>query len=127
MPEGTGSPIRVLVANLPCLFAQMVVRTVTEQTDMVIIGEVQGNVNLLRSAGKGVDVVVLGAETLDPPPGVCTHLLAEYPTLKILVVVPHENRAVGMWLDIRQERYDRITNESLMANIRRLSTVTPGF
>ena len=127
MPEGTGSPIRVLVANLPCLFAQMVVRTVTEQTDMVIIGEVQGNVNILRSAGTGIDVVILGADTLDPPPGICTHLLNEYPALKILVVVPHENRAVGMWLDIHQERYDGITNESLMANIRRLSTVTPGF
>ena len=127
MHEGTGSPIRILIANLPCLFAQMVVRTVTEQRDMVIIGEVQGNVNILRSAGKGVDVVILGAETLDPPPGICTHLLNEFPALKILVVVPHKNHAAGMWLDIRQERYAGITNESLMANIRQLSTLTPGF
>ena len=119
-------PIRVLVANLPAMLVEIVAHEIEQQKDMEIVGVIEGNMNLLRAAGHGVDVVILGTESLDSPPGICSHLLSEYPSLKIIALVAQSDQAAGYWLDIHTQQLNNVNAESLIVGIRSLSARVPG-
>ena len=77
-------PVRILLVAIPPMLEDVVRQVVAEQTDMEIVGEVAGGVDVLLDAGQtGAElvIVVLGDSEL---PGVCSHLLDEYPHIKVL-------------------------------------------
>jgi DNA-binding NarL/FixJ family response regulator len=78
--------IRILLAEMPPLLRDVFRQVITDQPDMEVVGELTGAVGLLMAAGQNhADVVILGLR--DPElPGIGTHLLSEYPHLKILGV-----------------------------------------
>jgi hypothetical protein len=86
---------------------------------------VQGQVEILLTSREGVDVLILGAEKAYPPPGICTHLLNEYPHMKILVLEIQGSSAVGYWLGIRRSRLRNVTDATLLSTIRSLFARTP--
>jgi hypothetical protein len=78
-------PIRILLAQLPRALRDPLERTLSEQPDMVVT-PVENHVEVLLTAGESqADVVVIGMEDTEPP-GVVSHLLAEYPSLMIILV-----------------------------------------
>jgi chemotaxis response regulator CheB len=117
--------IRVLVVNLSGVLSEFVGQLVKEQPDMALVGQIEGNVEALIAARSGVDVVILGAAQLDPPPGICSHLLNEIPHLKILVVSTSEAKATGYWLGIRRSQFQTVSAISLINDIRNLYGQTP--
>lgn len=120
MPNQCGSPhIRVLLADVPTILARVFMLQIEQQADIQIIGDAHGPVDILQAAVEA-DLVIISAPQIDPPPGICSHLLAEYPELKILVLADHQDVAMGYWLDIQRRRIESPTVENLVAGIRSL-------
>src|SRR4051812_37470405 len=86
--DDLSEPIRVVVANLSGVVLQTLTDQIKEQNDMELTGQAQGTIEVLTYVGENVDVLVLGAEQgyNGGLPGICSHLLTEYPRLKILVI-----------------------------------------
>ncbi len=83
-----------------------------------MVGQVQGTINLLMAVGSGVDVLILGAPQAYPMPGVCSHLLSEYPDLRILVLASMGEAAILYWLGLRRQQLRPLSAAVLLSGIR---------
>lgn len=117
--------IRVLLADLPGVMSDLLSDVIRGQPDMTLVGMAQDGIDLLVAAGQGVDVVIMGASQLSPPPGICTHLLSEYPDLRILVLAQSGDQAALYWLGLRRQRVHVLSAQTLMTNIRRVYRINP--
>lgn len=81
----------------------------------------EGRVDLLLAVAQGVDVVILGAMAASPLPGVCSHLLGEYPNLKILVVT-ETGSCVLYWMGRQHRRFGRVSADRLLQGVLRAHT-----
>lgn len=118
-------PIRILAANLSDVLTDLIVEMIEQQPQMRIVGQVQGQLEVLVAAQMGVDVVILGAPKVKPAPGITSHLLNEFPYIKILVLSTTEDGAMGYWLGMHRCRIDRSTMETLLNGIEELFKITP--
>ena len=123
----SSSPIRILLANLSGIMRQMIANLIQAQPDMVLVGEVDGQIEVLYAALKGVDIVIIGSSQLYPPPGLCSHLLNEFPELKILVYAARESAASGFWLDIRRCYIKDASGGKLVDSLRNLHLIKPSL
>jgi hypothetical protein len=122
-PDSSRTPlaIRVMVSDLPDGLRRHVEQVIASQPDMTLVataGRVVERMDLLVGVQHGVDVLVLGAPAAMPPPNICSHLLGEFPDLKILVIGEHDG-AVMYWLGLRHRRLRRISPRALLLSIRR--------
>ena len=120
-------PIRILLVNLSGVLGQIIANLVQSQPDMLVVGEINGHVEVLVAVLEGVDVVILGASQKFPLPSICSHLLREFPDLKIMIYTASENEAHGYWLDIRRCRVKVASGTSLIEGLRTLHLVEPHF
>jgi hypothetical protein len=104
------SKIRVMILGSDCprYVSRSIADYVRSQDKLKLIGEATGNIDLLirlrrkrgrargnhRSRHSRADVVLLLGEQIDRTPGICTHLLAEYPDLLVLALP--QTGAVGV-------------------------------
>jgi hypothetical protein len=116
-------PIRVLLANLPELLAQIIGQTIEQQSDMRLIGRARNNWELLHLADVEIDVIILGAAIIYPPPGICSHLFAELPGVKILVIDPSGTAAMRYWVAVRHAKTTLTTSRRLITTIRDLANL----
>jgi len=119
------SRIRVLLADVPGVIAPLLVQMIAQQPDMILVGQVEGSLEVLIAAGQGADVVILGAPQLRPPPGIISHLLNAFPTIKVMLFSHREDAAVGYWLGVRRCPVKVVTEQSILADVRRLHMLTP--
>jgi DNA-binding NarL/FixJ family response regulator len=78
-------PIHVLLAGLPQALQHTLERNLAQHVDLAVTS-VGNHLEVLLAVGeREADVVVLGIHDRDLP-GVATHLLDEYPHLRILAV-----------------------------------------
>ena len=111
-------PIRVLLANLAGVVAELMTQAIAQQQDMVLVGQVQGSVELLLAAQADVHIVVLGARRADPPPGICSHLLTEFPHLRVVVLARGGQVGEMYWLGLRRRKLRQPSTSSLTSVIR---------
>jgi cysteine synthase len=71
----------------------------------------------------GVDVVILGSDTVGECPGICSHLLSEYPHLKIVLFSHRENAARAYWLGVRQRAVSATTMQALLRGVSHVSQI----
>jgi DNA-binding NarL/FixJ family response regulator len=84
-------PIRVLLAELPESLRDKFKDVLSRQPDMIVT-TVSDYVEVLIATGESqADVVVLAMEN-GATPGITTHLLEEYPHVKIFLVAPGYER-----------------------------------
>ena len=119
--------VRVLLANLPGVIGQVLAAQIKEAQDMFVVNQVEGQIEVLIAARKGVDVVILGVPHLLPPPGLVSHLLNEFPNIKVLVFSVRTSDALGYWLGVRRCRVNEMTPDRVLTSIRMLSTMTPSL
>jgi chemotaxis response regulator CheB len=79
--------IRVLLVAIPPMLVDGLRQIVAEQPDVEVVGDFADyGVELLVAVGQTrADVVILGVSTSELP-GVCSHLLGEYPRVKVLAL-----------------------------------------
>lgn len=76
--------IKVLLANRPRMMREVVKEIIEQQSDMEVVGEVLDPLDILVAVrGTEADAVILGLRGSEEP-GLCSHLIAEYPNLTIL-------------------------------------------
>jgi DNA-binding NarL/FixJ family response regulator len=79
--------IKVMLASRPKMLSQVIRSMIDHQPDMQVIGEVIDPIELLNAAGAmPVDVVIITPLKVDEQPRLCSHLLNEFPRLKILIL-----------------------------------------
>jgi hypothetical protein len=117
--------IRVLLANVSGLVAEIIGAQVADHPDIELLGVVQGQIETLLAAHEQVDVLVLGASQVYPPPGLTSHLLSEYPALRIMAISLSGDRGALYWLGLRRRRLPIVTARSLPALIRRAYALNP--
>ena len=116
--------LRVLIANAPVGLEEWLTQDAQKEEDIKIVASVQGYVEILVAAQMGVDVVVLNDEDSQRTPGICTHLLGEYPDIKILLISPSGDKAVLYWMGQRQKDLRLASPEALLVTLRQLDTLT---
>lgn len=119
--EGRHTIIRVVIADMPEMWLELIKHYIGTQADMVVHHTVHGSINLLVAA-KEADVVILGTEqAVDKPPSICSHLLNEQPFLKIIVCAFQNDEATLYWLGLHQKRIKLQTGQALTQWIRILA------
>ena len=90
--------IRVLVANRPKLMRELIISTLSDETGVEIVGEVDDESELpQRVKQTSPDVVVIALEGPSERPAVCDTLLRERPGLRVIAVAFQQNRSVFYW------------------------------
>jgi len=96
--------IRVLLGNHPLMVPDSLRQMIANQDDMELVSDCRGPMKILQETGKTkADVVILaqeGAEEL----GLCSQLLAVYPDLTIVSVVPNSDIAFTQQLCSQRQR-----------------------
>ncbi len=76
--------IRILLANRPPMVLEIMREMVQRQEDMEVVGEILDPIGLLVAVReREADAVILTLKDYEEP-GLCSHLVAEYPNLTIL-------------------------------------------
>jgi DNA-binding NarL/FixJ family response regulator len=117
--------IRVLIADVPDVFAYMLTDLISAQPDMALVGSVKGSLHALLTASQGADVVILGTQLLNSPPGVISHLLNAFPFIKVLLLSPEEDAALGFWLGVRRYSIKPLSGETILMDVRKLHALAP--
>jgi DNA-binding NarL/FixJ family response regulator len=95
-----------------------VFKQMLEQPDIEIVGELDDPLGLLLAAGRThADVVILGLNDAEFP-GVSTHLLSEYPHIKILGVTEDGRRAYLYELRPQKVAVGEVSPQGLLKAIR---------
>jgi DNA-binding NarL/FixJ family response regulator len=79
--------IKVMLASRPKMLSQIISSMINRQSDMQVVGEVIDPIELLNAArAVSVDVVIITPLKIEEQPRICSHLLEEFPLLKIIIL-----------------------------------------
>lgn len=132
-PAGGNAPIHILVANLPDVVRQVLVKALQSEPDMSVrtlpLDPAQSRLDrvqdLLLAAKAGQEVLVLGVEQIAPLPPVCSHLLSAFPDLKIIAIAENGEAAMLYWLGLRTRHLRVTSTKGLVRSIRRAYLINP--
>src|SRR5262249_40149667 len=111
-------PIRILLADLPPLLREKLKQAIANQPDMQVVGDVTSSFELLLATGETqADVVIIGLEE-SKLPGVCSHLLSEYPDVKIRGVDAGTSTAFLYEVRTRLVRLVEVSAEVFISAVR---------
>jgi len=110
--------LRILLANRPRMLREMVRKIIEDEQDMEVVGEVLAPVDLLvavrETKAHAVILTMRGSEE----PGLCSHLLAEYPDLTILGLAFEGQKAFIKQLRPRREEIADPTGAKILSALR---------
>jgi hypothetical protein len=119
-PNGQTSQICVLILNITGDLCDRLVQLIQRQADMVLVSNLAQSGALPRTVGGDIDVVIIGAAYLYPPPDFCSLLWSSFPLAKVLVLLPDGEAGMFYWLNVQQHRLDTVSAQSVIHNIRRV-------
>jgi DNA-binding NarL/FixJ family response regulator len=80
--------IKVMLASRPKMISDVICNIIERQPDMMMVGEVIDPIKLLFATREtAVDVVIVTPLKVNGEPKICSHLLAEHPQLKIIILM----------------------------------------
>lgn len=110
--------IRIVLANQPRMARQVVREMIDGQHDMEVVREARSRFDLLLAVREThADAVILGAGNSEIP-GLCSHLLAEYPGLTILALGIEGGRAFVEQLCPSRREIVNPSRENVLAALR---------
>lgn len=118
----TGS-IRVLVANLTGIVAEMIQQTLQQQPDIELIANVQGWAEIDTVVAE-TDVLLVGVDNLYSLPEFCFRCLSNYPNLKILLLTTTGDEAIAYWRALHCHQLQVISSQSLVESVRQLCSLS---
>ena len=111
-------PVRVLLGELPSSLQSAITQVIQSHVDVEVVGVVTQPTELLLAAGPlHADVVLL--EMVDGGlPGVASHLLDQYPDIKVMAIAPDGSHALSYALRPQVARLRVASAEELVKMIR---------
>jgi DNA-binding NarL/FixJ family response regulator len=116
--EGIIERIRIVLADLPPLAADLVERALRRQPDMVVVGRLPSPAGLLELARMtSPDAVMVGLADPELPP-TCLELFAEHPALTVLGVEKQGDLAHLFQLRPHRMELGEVAPDDLVVQIR---------
>jgi DNA-binding NarL/FixJ family response regulator len=111
--------IKVMLASRPKMLSDVIRNIIERQSDMILVGDVIDPIKLLfASRETAIDVVIITPLKTDGVPRICSHLLAEYPHLKILTLSETGEAAFLYQLGCDKKCIDNPSEQSILCVIR---------
>lgn len=111
--------IKVILSLRPGMLRKVLRKRIGCQPDMEIVGELTDPVAVLIGAAETeADVVILAAPSGEPDPGICSHLLGEYPHLVILALDQERGVTLLYHRVATREIIPDISEEKILSLIR---------
>ena len=90
--------IRVVVANQPRLMRELVLEAIIEQPDIVVVGEVKDEDEIVDAVERmHPEFLIIALNESNQRPFLCDTLLRRYPEMKILALAPERNCSIFYW------------------------------
>ncbi|HEY7495297.1 MAG TPA: hypothetical protein VIH59_29850 [Candidatus Tectomicrobia bacterium] len=113
--------MNVLLANSPEALRTSLATLLQQQSDIEVAGTVPDPIELLVAVGDTqADVVIMTLPESGEMPGICSHLLHEYPQLLILALSSTRTRACIYRQAITVEPLADISDEGILTAVRRV-------
>ena len=110
--------VKILLVDVPSELRNVLQNVIEHQENMLVVGEAFDPVDLLVTVDESdADVVIMGHPDADQMPGICTHLLAEFPILLIMIISTIDQRAFLYERKITQEEVSYTIPEDLIARV----------
>lgn len=122
--DGTASRIYVIAANLTGIVAEMVQKTLQQESDIQLIGGIK-RWEEIDAVMPETDVLVLGVENVYSPPEDCFRFLRQYPNLKILLLTTTSDDAIAYWRALHCQPIEMTSSQSLIESIRQIYALSP--
>lgn len=118
--------VRILLANRPRMLRESLRSVLERRPDLEVATAAPDPIEMLAAVDRvEPDVVFVTLSGSGEDPGICSHLLAEYPQLLVIALSPVEQRAVVYRQVITREELRPLAEESLLRVIRRQKQETP--
>ncbi len=118
--------VKVLLANRPRMHRDALCSLLERQADIEVATTTPDPVELLAAVDRTeAEVVLVTLPESGADPGICSHLLAEYPDLLVIALSPVEQRAIVFRQVITREELMPVAEEGLLRAIRRQRDETP--
>lgn len=110
--------VKILMVDVPSGLRNLLQDVIQRQENMLVVGEASDPIDLLLTVNEtDADVVIMGHPQADRMPGICTHLLAEFPILSFLIVSTIDQRAFLYERKITREEVSYTIPEDLIAKV----------
>jgi DNA-binding NarL/FixJ family response regulator len=115
------SPIRVLVANQPRLMRELVMATISDQTDIEIVGEVLEKSDIASAVETTQpDFLIIALDRSRRLPFYCELILRDHPQIKVLAVsMESSNLLAFYWTSLEVQSNQVEASEEGLLNILR--------
>lgn len=112
--------ITVLVANQPRLMRELVMATISDQSDLEIVGVLEDEASIIGTVEQSrPDFLIITLGRSGERPHLCDVLLDQFPRMRILALAAECNSTVFYWanIDIRSSRIEN-SEESILSALR---------
>jgi hypothetical protein len=117
--------VKILLANRPEALRISLATLLQQQSDIEVVGTVLDPVELLVAVGdRQADVVVVTLPDSGDMPGICSHLLHEYPQLLILALSATRTRGCTYRQAIIVEPLADLSDDGILTVVRRVRSTT---
>jgi DNA-binding NarL/FixJ family response regulator len=111
--------IKVMLASRPQMLSAIIRNLIDCQPDMIMVGEVIDPIKLLFAIRKTpVDVVIVTPLKANGEPKICSHLLLEYPSLKVFTLSAKGEAAYLYQSGVPKLRIDDPSGQTILSAIR---------
>jgi DNA-binding NarL/FixJ family response regulator len=111
--------IKVMLASRPKILSDVIRNIIELQQDMIIVGDVIDPIKLLYiMKDTVVDIVIVTPLKANGEPLICSHLLAEYPMLKIVTQSAKGEAAYLYQTGVLKKRLEDPSAQSILQVIR---------
>jgi hypothetical protein len=117
------SNIRVLIANLNGVVAELIAQTIQQQPDIELLGTVK-EWNEVNSLINKATIFVLGSDE-EVSSDTYLALLNDYPQLKILILRAEGDEGTVYWRTLHCQQMQVISAQSLIESIRQIHSLSP--
>jgi len=118
--------IRVLVANHPRLMRELIMATISDQTDIEIVGEVEEESELLNAVKQTQpEFLIVALEDFDRLSEACTSILQSYPQTKVVAIAPNRDISMFYWASLRVQSNQIETSETGLLSVLRGKSQPP--
>jgi chemotaxis response regulator CheB len=112
--------IRVLVANGPRLFRELVVSTLSKHSGIKIVGEAKNEKDVPSLVAETKpNVLLVALDESRRRPSMCDQLLHKFPGLRIVAVAPNTNLGILYWASLKIHSTTMGTSKNVLLKVMR--------